>query len=561
MRPMTVSSQPSNASTPSPLNPGGRLSDHWTIGARWAIFGDVHLHAGTSEIEVDIASWRYQGSQPLPKFLDALDADRQRFTALVHPQVCRTFDIGRVPNELTCYWVQEAPGGVPLLKHLHERSVVVPDLTINLGLQIAFGLDALHRAGLVHGDLDPELVRIVGKDRVKLSWAGLATRIESAGLDAGRGGARSVAEVPPETLHTGTANVASDIYGFAALLYRMLAGTSPYLVRKNNPPPVFDPSEAMERLPAAVPPVLLSPLTASLGHDPAKRPTIEEWIEALRHAERQLAPSLGQWSAEAAPRRDAAATAPSAPTRTSSASTSPRPGAALRIDSTIGNLPRSGRTAKSTVPRASDDGKPATPSGIGSRGTVRPRMVQSAPTPTSVSSMPPRTRSTSGASLPSLLAATSLMALVVLGGVAILGSLSTPPPAPVEPIMAPSTPARFPAIVTLSTYPPGATVFENDAEIGTTPMEVVLPLEPYAEPRKFQLVLDGHATHTVRQPWTDDAKQHDVALQPLDGPVRQPAFTPAYRVVAPPPTYPLPTEAEAAPHVDPEAVPDPRGTR
>ncbi|MEN0067988.1 MAG: protein kinase [Myxococcota bacterium] len=271
------------------------------------MFDDLHLHAGSSEIEVDIAAWRYQGSQLLPKFLDALEADRQRFSALVHPQVCRTFDIGRVPSELTCYWVQESPGGVSLLQHLHERSVVVPDLTIHLGLQIAFGLDAIHRAGLLHGDLDPEFIRVIGKDRIKLGWAGLATRVESAGLATGRGTARSLAEMAPETLVDGIVSVASDTYGFAALLYRMLAGTSPFLVRRDAPLTALDTSGALARLPSEVPQVLFSLLATSLELDPRRRPTIEEWVEALRQAERGLMPTSGHWLTGALPRRDTVA--------------------------------------------------------------------------------------------------------------------------------------------------------------------------------------------------------------------------------------------------------------
>ncbi len=534
---------------PSPLEPGSRIADYWSVGARWAIHGDVHFHGATSELECDVAAWRYQGSQPLPKFLDALDADRQRFTALVHPQICRTFDIGRIPNELTCYWVQESPGGVPLLQHLHERSVVVPDLTVHIALQIALGIDAIHRAGLVHGDLDPEFVKILGKDRVKLSWGGLAVRLEQAGLDTGRGPTRSLAEIAPETLRDRSIDPRSDVYSFAALLYRMLAGTSPFLVRRNGPPPGLDPSEALERLPSAVPPALTGPLTASLGRDPAKRPTMTEWIEALRVAERQLAPSPGKWRSEEAPRRGSETpapvrTVPSAPPAPNGKSSN------LRIDSTIGNVPRSGRTASPVMARRNGAGSPPPSPPPVSGGTVRPQGIAAG----SVPQLPARVvRAPRGPSIASHLAATSLMALLVLGGVSIIATMMDAPAPATEIAEVPPTETVVPAIVTLATDPPGATVYEDEEVIGTTPMEVVLDARPRSEFREFRLELEGYASQSVRQPWVEENTLRQWVLTPETS-----RIVPVPVPVHVGPEWPLEVPSDDA---DETNVPDPRKER
>jgi len=544
---MTATSQTSTSLDPSPVERGARIADHWIIGARWATFGDVHFHGATSEIDVDVAVWRYQGSQPLPRFLEALEADRQRFTALVHPQVCRTFDVGRQEGGVTCYWVQESPGGVRLLEHLHDRSVIVPDLTVAMALQIALGLDAIHRAGLIHGDLDPEFVRVLGEDRVKLGWAGLAVRLEAAGLDTGRGSGRSMAEVAPETLRDGTTDARSDVYSFAALLYRMLAGVSPFLVRRNGPPPGIDPHEALERLPSGVPQALRPPLLASLGHDPTKRPTMAEWIEALRAAERQLGTAPARWTAEPVPRRDPTTPAPVHSVPSAKADDAASKGK-LRIDSTIGNLPRSGRTSPGS--RVDGNGQPPLPS-IGHRGTVRPKVVASGSQPAPV--LPVRARPSRGPSLATYLAATSLMALIVLGGVAIMVALGDPPPRAAEPVV-PATPPALPAIVTIATYPPGATVLEGDEVLGATPLELVLDVQQ-TEIRDFSLELEGYAPHTLRQPWIEHDTMREIVLQPHEseqpgasGPtVHVPSFPPL-----PPPEPPL--------EVD-ESVADPRVTR
>jgi hypothetical protein len=87
-----------------------------------------------------------------------------------------------------------------------------------------------------------------------------------------------------------------------------------------------------------------------------------------------------------------------------------------------------------------------------------------------------------------------------------------PAPAPPRPELAPVV---EPAVLTLRTDPPGASVWEEGQRLGSTPLEVLLEGGPDDPPRVFELRRPGFATHTVRQPWSERDVQHTVPLQVL----------------------------------------------
>jgi serine/threonine-protein kinase len=112
--------------------------------------------------------------------------------------------------------LENAPGG-----RLKERQA----LTVARGL--ARALRSLHEADILHGDLRPETVWLDDNLHPKLLWAGAANAValypeaKRALADEGRSFSA------PELLVKPFATVASDLYGFGALLYLMLTGVPP----------------------------------------------------------------------------------------------------------------------------------------------------------------------------------------------------------------------------------------------------------------------------------------------------------------------------------------------
>ncbi|MEX0833480.1 MAG: protein kinase [Actinomycetota bacterium] len=131
---------------------------------------------------------------------------RERFAAeakgaarITHPNVVGAFDTGAENG--TPYIVEEFVDGEPLEQLLSREGSLRPDRAVDISLQILWGLDAAHQAGVVHGGLDASVVFVGDGDRVKVTRFGHA-----AGNQAS-----------PE----------SDVRAAAALLYRSLTGRAP----------------------------------------------------------------------------------------------------------------------------------------------------------------------------------------------------------------------------------------------------------------------------------------------------------------------------------------------
>jgi serine/threonine protein kinase len=116
---------------------------------------------------------------------------------------------------------------------------------IDLAAQIATGLEAIHRAGLVHSDIKPANVFITESGRVKILDFGLATTAAERSADEVLGTARYIS---PERILRAPFDHRSDLFSLGAVLYEMAFGRSPFAaattagaifkVLDSDPPPV-----------------------------------------------------------------------------------------------------------------------------------------------------------------------------------------------------------------------------------------------------------------------------------------------------------------------------------
>jgi hypothetical protein len=148
---------------------------------------------------------------------------------LDHPHVLRVVDVqfaGDAP-----YVVLDRAAG-SLAGRLSEGRMPV-DSVMRVLVQIAYGLAAAHRNGVVHGGLKPENVLFDSAGNVRLADFAIARVTERAtdGLNTsappvyvGRGHPSYMA---PEQLHRGTSSPAGDVYSLGILLYQMLMGNLP----------------------------------------------------------------------------------------------------------------------------------------------------------------------------------------------------------------------------------------------------------------------------------------------------------------------------------------------
>lgn len=139
---------------------------------------------------------------------------------IVHPNVCRIYDIGRCGGMY--FLTMEYVDGVDLAQALRERSRVPAEEARRWMTEMLGALAAIHDAGVVHRDLKPSNVMIDQSGRLLVMDFGLAGDVsEDATISAVRVG--TPAWWSPEQARGLPATVRSDIFAFG-LVAREIVG-------------------------------------------------------------------------------------------------------------------------------------------------------------------------------------------------------------------------------------------------------------------------------------------------------------------------------------------------
>lgn len=114
----------------------------------------------------------------LPKHISENDEDRQRFKVeakaaakLNHPGIAIIHSIEEADNEL--FIVMEYIKGVELSDRIKE-GIIPADKAIEITIQIAAGLEAAHKEGIIHRDIKSSNIMITESGVVKIMDFGLA---------------------------------------------------------------------------------------------------------------------------------------------------------------------------------------------------------------------------------------------------------------------------------------------------------------------------------------------------------------------------------------------------
>ena len=183
----------------------------------------------------------YRGHDPFLKRLVAIkvcvSADpelRQQFLReaeiggnLDHPSIVRTFDFGF--DQVGPYLVQEYLQGEDLSRLIERRAPIPPRRKIDLLIQIAEGLAYSHAQRVLHLDVKPGNVRVLGLRQAKILDFGIARLAETSDSAPGLGGMVGTAGyLPPEQVMGKAVDARADIFGFGALAYEWLTFCRPF---------------------------------------------------------------------------------------------------------------------------------------------------------------------------------------------------------------------------------------------------------------------------------------------------------------------------------------------
>ncbi len=159
-----------------------------------------------------------------------------------HPNIVEVYDLG-VLDDGTPYLVMERLEGETITERLgRERPMPVP-VALDIAVQVLSALIVTHAEGILHRDLKPDNICLVGGDRgpltVKVLDFGVAEAFNTGTSTsmivpaAGAGGSHNVAGTPafmaPEQAQgVRDLDARADLYSVGMLLYVMLTGQLPF---------------------------------------------------------------------------------------------------------------------------------------------------------------------------------------------------------------------------------------------------------------------------------------------------------------------------------------------
>src|SRR5688572_12615523 len=212
-----------------------------------------------------------------------------------HPNVVSATDSGRLPDG-SLYLVLEYISGHSLRELLERETRLEPPRALWIGAQIAEALGAAHHQGVVHRDLKPGNVMLLGSDHqpetVKVLDFGLARVAgdQRSGEALTRTG--SVFGTPeymsPEQARGEIVDHRADLYALGVILYELLSGRQPFVAPELVAILIKHIQEPPPPLPPEIPTPIAEYVMALLDKDPSRRPSDARQVaKALR----RLAPA------------------------------------------------------------------------------------------------------------------------------------------------------------------------------------------------------------------------------------------------------------------------------
>jgi serine/threonine protein kinase/Flp pilus assembly protein TadD len=229
-------------STPSVFVPGDLLAERFRVvqllgrGGMGEVYEAEDLRVSGERIALKILRPEISGNE---EHLARFRREMQLARRVTHRNVCRVFDLGhhnQGGRELA-FVTMELLSGETLARFLARRNKLPPAEALTLAVQLADGLEALHKAGVVHRDFKPGNVILTpsgdASARAVITDFGLARTLSPLGDTSGTAGSRGLGwgtpdYMAPEQLAGQSLGSAADVYAFGLVLYEMLSGEKPF---------------------------------------------------------------------------------------------------------------------------------------------------------------------------------------------------------------------------------------------------------------------------------------------------------------------------------------------
>ena len=244
-----------------------------------------------------------------PEAGERFEREARALASLSHPRVCGLFEYTHFDDRAVL--ILEYLEGHTLSERLVRGRLTLPE-ALRISAEIADGLAAAHRAGLVHRDLKPANVMLT-KSGSKLLDFGISRPADPPGWSSTDPTRRELTQagvmvgtlgfMAPEQLTAGPVDYRTDVWAFGCVLYELITGVRAF----DGPTPASVAAAILEReppTPSAVEPAASGPLDRVVRKCLAREPDAR-WQSAadLRDELRWIAGDGAATAAAPSPQR------------------------------------------------------------------------------------------------------------------------------------------------------------------------------------------------------------------------------------------------------------------
>jgi eukaryotic-like serine/threonine-protein kinase len=226
----------------------GRTISHYTVieklggGGMGVVYRATDTRLGRNVALKFLPEHLSRGTEAIERFR----REARAASSLNHPNICTIYDLGEFEGRP--FIAMELLEGQTLKNRIAKKSVPVSEL-LDLGIQIAHGLEAAHAKGILHRDIKPANIFLVKGGTAKILDFGLAKLIarqpemESAGESSESSALQlvedelvtnpgssmgTVAYMSPEQARGEPLDVRTDLFSLGVVLYEMATGVLPF---------------------------------------------------------------------------------------------------------------------------------------------------------------------------------------------------------------------------------------------------------------------------------------------------------------------------------------------